>query len=136
MPESLQHQRLVQIMYDFVSLKYFDGDPTPILIDSEAVPSIGHPPSIQGYRPDLFAIQPNTLVVILGEAKSIQDFENTHTLEQLSTFLTYCTQFPDSVLVIAVPWMIQRSAESLIRILKKRCNAESVNTLVLHQLPA
>lgn len=123
-------------MSDFVRLTYFAGDTAPILIDSATLPVNRRPPYIEGHRPDLFARQPNSSAVIIGEAKSVRDFETTRTWVQLSAFLNYCDRFPDSVLIIAVPWMVQRTAESLIQILKKRCNAESVKTLVLHQLPA
>ena len=90
---------------------------------------------IGGFRPDLFARDPSTSSVILGEAKSIQDFENVHTLAQLTQFLLYCDRSPGSTFVLAVPWMIQRNAESLVRVLKVRHGMTRVKTIVLEQLP-
>ena len=135
MPESRQHQRLVQMMTDYVRWTYFGGQSTFILTDSAVSRGRGRPPLIGGVRPDLFARQPRASTVILGEAKSILDFENEHTKKQLSAFLCYCDRFPGSILVVAVPWVIQYSAEALIRALKVRLGIQFVETLVLEQLP-
>lgn len=135
MPESRQHQKLVQILTDYVRYTYFGGQSAYILTDSAISLGRGRPPLIGGRRPDLFARQPRASTVILGEAKSIRDFENAHTRDQLSAFLCYCNRFPGSILVIAVPWVIQYSAEALIRTLKVCLDIQFVKTLVLEQLP-
>ena len=135
MPETRQHRKLVEIMIEYVRSTYLAGDTSIVLIDSAASPGSGRPPVIGGFRPDLFARDSRTSSVILGEAKSVQDFENVHTLAQLTEFLIYCDRSPGSTFVLAVPWMIQRSAESLIRVLKARHGMSRVKTIVLEQLP-
>lgn len=136
MPETHQHKRLVEIMVEFVRNTYLNGDTTRLLVDSAVSRDSGRPPIIGGFRPDLFAHQPGSSAVILGEAKSIQDFENLHTLAQLTSFMCYCNKSPESIFVLAVPWIFQRNAESLVQMLKIRHGMKSVKTIVLEQLPA
>ncbi len=135
MPETYQHKRLVKAMIEFVRNAYFNGDTSRLLVDSAVSRHSGRTPDIGGFRPDLFANQLGSTAVILGEAKSIQDFENLHTLAQLTSFMSYCDRFPDSIFVLAVPWVFQRNAESLVHMLKKRHDMKLVTTIVLEQLP-
>lgn len=122
-------------MIGFVCNAYLDGDTSRLLVDSAVSRHSGRPPIIDGFRPDLFARQPGSSAVILGEAKSIQDFENLHTLAQLTSFMRYCDKSPEAIFVLAVPWVFQRNAESLVHMLKIRHDMKSVNTIVLEQLP-
>ena len=135
MPETRQHIQLVRVMLEYVCSNYLDGDKSFLLIDSSAFPHQGRPPNIGGFIPDLYARHPRTKNLIVGEAKSIQDFETKHTLAQLTEFLNYCERFSGAVFVLAVPWVIQRNAESLVRVLTSRHGLKHVDTVVLEQLP-
>lgn len=94
--------------------------------------SDGFPPSIDGYRPDLYASTEN--VVIVGEAKPPWDVETPRSEYQLGAFLNYVEQQPSRHLVLAVHWTSAATIRSVLRIVAKDWTAVSDRVHVLDGL--
>ena len=134
MSESVRHMKLVQSLVVWVSQAYFQGDLGRILVDSAKGLLAGRPPMLGGYVPDVYAKRFAPRSVVVGEAKTARDLENRHTRAQLVAFLKHCAEFPDSVLVLAVPWHMTRFAKALMRVLLRQQGLGGVKTVVLEQL--
>lgn len=134
MSESVRHMKLVRSLVAWVSQMYFEGDSGRILVDSAEGVAAGRPPMLGGYVPDVYAKRFAPRSAVVGEAKTARDLENLHTRAQLVAFLKHCAEFPDSVLVFAVPWHMTRYAKSLMRVLVRQQGLGGVKTMVLEQL--
>ena len=135
MPESVGHARLVDSLVGWIAATQLDGDPGAILVDCPASVASAKPPAILGFIPDVFVRKSVGRSLIIGEAKTARDLESRHTREQLTAFLTRCAQVRSSMLVLAVPWYLERFAKVALRRLKIASNATGVETVVLEQLP-
>ena len=124
MSEATAHMDLVKAIQEWVSIKFFCGDLGCIYIDGPDSSEQRKPPKLNGFIPDVFAKRDHATVVI-GEAKTFSDLENTHTNEQLGAFLTYCHTLPGSCLVLAVPWFMTRRAKSLLGLLQMKCGTST-----------
>jgi len=134
MSESVRHMKLVQSLVAWVAQAYFQGDLGRILVDSAEGLLAGRPPMLGGYVPDVYAKRFVPRTVVVGEAKTARDLENRHTRAQLVAFLKHCAEFPDSVLVLAVPWHMTRFAKALVCLLQRQQRLEGVRTIVIEQL--
>lgn len=120
MPESQEHRRMVQCLYDWTVHAYFCGEPPHILMDSRQYSRALRPPMLNGHVPDLYVTKPDGAGAIVGEAKTARDLENNHTYAQLTAFLRWCSSQGQSLLVVAVPWHVSRLANSMVTSIKKR----------------
>ena len=75
--------------------------------------SEGSPPTIDGYRPDVYATSEHLIVV--GEAKPPWDLERRRNEFQLSTFLHYVEREPRRHFVMAVHWTSYATARSILK---------------------
>lgn len=114
MSESTEHSDLVSILQGYMAESFCGGNRTRVFVDSLAINSVERPPPIAGYIPDAYVQLDDGAAVAIGEAKSLRDFENTHTDVQTIAFLKRCAMATDSVFVMAVPWPIERLAISTI----------------------
>ena len=112
MTESKHHQALVvrtatavqAALRGYSNVKcYIDG-----LADSD-----GHPPIIQGYRPDVYA--ETREIVVVGEAKPPWDLESPRSELQLRAFLRYVETNRVRHMVLAVNWRDRATAKSLLK---------------------
>jgi len=100
-----------------------------ILVDSPS--SICKPPLIGNYRPDLYFLHNNSLII--GEAKTIQDYDRKHSIDQYITFLNNCQSFHgDSLLVLCSSWTISLSYKSLIKYIK-RINGFNTKVVIISE---
>ena len=77
------------------------------------------PPLVGNYRPDLYFRADNKLII--GEAKTVEDFERFHSQEQYKTYLQACQTFEgDSLLILCSSWSVAFSFKTLIKSMKKR----------------
>lgn len=77
------------------------------------VASDGLPPSVDGYRPDVYANSEH--VVVVGEAKPPWDVETKRSEQQLGAFLHYVEREPCRHMVLAVHWSSCAVAKSVLR---------------------
>ena len=71
--------------------------------------------------------------VVVGEAKSLKDLENSHTEAQVTAFLRRCSLADNSTFILAVPWPIERLAKALLVNLRAREELPHVETVVLSE---
>ena len=134
MPESHAHVILVRAIVQWV-----DNQPTAdsfAVFTANAALSADHqPPIIGGRIPDVFARHRQQGHVIIGEAKTAQDIETSHTRKQLSDYLTYLAIQHQPTLILAVPWYCTNQVRSLVRRIQRETNTDSINVVVLEKLP-
>ena len=77
------------------------------------------PPMVGNFRPDLFFCAGNKLII--GEAKTVADFERFHSIEQYKTYLQACQAFNgDALLILCSSWSVAFSFKTLIKAMKKQ----------------
>lgn len=121
MSESRNHIELVKVAYHFIKGFVLQDKQSLIQIDST---SSDRPmtingrviPDIQYWDGDLY---------IIGEAKTINDFDNKHSKMQYDVYLKECEDFQGkAILVVAVPWQIVNTAKNYFRRKKKNLGAD------------
>ena len=134
MPESEEHSNLVSILQDYIAAKFLGGDNRRVLTDTKGLKARPQPPSIEGYVPDVYAIRSDRPAVVIGEAKTPGDLENSHTEAQLTAFLKRCAQQERSVFILAVHWPVERLAKSFLSQLQAREGLSHVDVVVLSEI--
>lgn len=77
------------------------------------------PPLIGSYRPDLYFCHDNKLII--GEAKTIKDFDTSHSKDQYITYLKECQSFKgEALLVLCSSWTIAFSYKTLLKFIKRK----------------
>ena len=72
--------------------------------------------------------------VVIGEAKSMGDLENSHTEAQITAFLRRCGMVEGSAFVLAVPWPIERLARARLMNFQAREGLPHIETVVLSEM--
>lgn len=134
MPESEEHSNLVVMLHCYISNRFCEGQPERVLTDTVSRQSPNRPPPIEGYVPDAYVMLDEQGRVVIGEAKSMGDLENSHTEAQVAAFLRRCGMVEGSVFVLAVPWPIERLAGALLRNFRVREGLPHVETFVLSEM--
>lgn len=130
MGESAKHVDLINLMKNRICSNE-DVDAALILVDDPTDRKNG-PPTINGYKPDLY-YDFNDLLVI-GEAKTKDDLLNEHTKSQIETYIKLCANYTgNSRLYLAVPWMESVLANNLIKKISKKLGV-SVTYFVVDEL--
>ena len=81
--------------------------------------SIYKPPLMGNYRPDLYFCHDNKLII--GEAKTIKDYDTSHSKDQYITYLRECQSFKgEALLVLCSSWTISLSYKTLIKFIKRQ----------------
>ncbi len=134
MSESHTHAALVQQLASWMAETYFQGDSGRLFIDSPFCDRHKRPPIIGEFVPDIFAETNLPRRIIIGEAKTKNDIENRHTIQQLESFIKYCSTVDGSELIMAVPWHMTRYVRSMINKIITINNINNVNCIVLDAL--
>ncbi len=134
MPESEEHSNLVAILYDYIADTFCGGRGERVLTDSVGKASITRPPPIEGYVPDAYVMLNEQGRVVIGEAKSMRDLENSHTEAQVRAFLRRCRKEEGSVFILAVPWPIERLARALLTDFRVKEGLPQVEIVVLSEM--
>ena len=134
MPESEEHSSLVVLLHSYIADNFCDGETTRVFTDSMSSESPTRPPSIGGYVPDAYVALNEMGRVVIGEAKSLTDLENSHTEAQVTEFLRRCGMAEGSAFILAVPWPVERLARALLRSLQDRAGMSHVKAVVLSEV--
>ena len=134
MPESEEHSNLVAILHSYISDRFCEGRGERVLTDSIGSESPNRPPPIEGYVPDAYAMLDQHGRVVIREAKSMDDLENSHTVAQVTAFVRRCEMAEGSVFILAVPWPIERLARILLAKYFFRERMPQVETVVLSEM--
>lgn len=117
MSESLNHIELVKRVLSFVKTVVDPSLSSLIEIDD----STSDKPSrvIGNFIPDVFFSYQNRLII--GEAKTQDDFERKHSQEQFFAYMKECLSYGENgMIVVAVPWKIVNTAKNFFRREKKK----------------
>ena len=133
MPESEEHSSLVAILHSYIADRFCDGETGRVITDSTGGESRTRPPSIEGYVPDAYLMLNEQGRVVIGEAKSLRDLENSHTEAQVKAFLRRCGMAEGSAFILAVPWPIERLARALLSNFWAREGLPHVKIVVLSE---
>jgi hypothetical protein len=130
------HEFLVSRIVGAMNQRFAPLDDLCFLIDNPAAPIDHRPPLIGGKRPDVYVKSVGSLrVVALGEAKTAQDIENTHTIVQITEYLNYLKDYPSAYLMLAVPWHQSRLVRAIAQRIQRERAADGVSLIVLDDLP-
>ena len=125
---------MVTILHSYIVDRFCGGREERILTDSVGKESSSRPPPIEGYVPDAYVMLNEQGRVVIGEAKSMSDLENSHTEAQVTAFLRRCGKAEGSVFILAVPWPIERLARALLANLRVGEGLPQVETVVLSEM--
>lgn len=115
MAESLAHMDYVTLVERYVLNKVPHQQRGFVFVDSPS--SAYKPPMIGNYRPDVYFHHSNSLII--GEAKTIRDYETKHSKEQYITYLDECQKFQgEALLVLCSSWAISYSYRTLMKYIK------------------
>ena len=111
MGESTKHIELVAMVQREVAAMVTDRYASLIQVDS---PDSTEKARIGRHCPDVYYNYDGKLVV--GEAKTLDDFARKHSQEQFDEYLAACsTCLGESALIVAVPWMLAATAKNFFR---------------------
>jgi len=134
MGESIVHMNLVGKLADWIAKSLLDGKYGYLYIENPGNPVEKKPQLVNGFVPDVMAIKAPGYDCIIGEAKTADDIDNQHTLDQVEAFLSKCAEFKDSYFVFAVPWYRVGLAKAVIKYCCKNISVYNVRTRVLEKL--
>jgi len=107
--ESQEHQDLVKLIIEWAEIKISPGKFSMLQVDNSSF----NAPSIFNSIPDVFYEDPSQSLVILGEAKSINDFNTAHSLSQYKDYLNYMNN-REGYIVFACRWKIIKAFKEVI----------------------
>ena len=127
--ESAQHVDLVERLVATVEQRHQTSRGIVVFADHHRF-GINQPPTIGGFKPDVFAQDLPETFRIIGEAKTPADFRSERSLHQIEAFLDHLSLYANSTFYLAVPWFLKGRANYVIRDLS-RPEHKSVKILVL-----
>jgi hypothetical protein len=116
--ESAQHIRLVERLVETVKSRYQTPQGIIILADHHTFGE-NQPPTVGGFKPDLFAQDLSATFRVIGEAKTANDLKDERSAKQIAAFLDHLSLYSNSSLYLAVPWLVKGKANNLIHGLVK-----------------
>ena len=129
--ESLKHNTLVNKIIEYIS--NFE-EIEPCLIESDTFGTNGKITRMpEGYIPDVYYKYKNTLII--GEAKTDNDFERIHSIQQYTSYLRYLKRYEENykcILIIAVPWETTKTACRIIYKLSRENN--NLNLIIMNEM--
>lgn len=135
MPESAAHSRLVRAILDHLDQSF--GSLTEIAVreDSSSALRGERPPMIGGFVPDVFATDVPTTMTVIGEAKTRQDLERSHSQAQISAFLRFLAATTNGVFILSVPLTAGATARRIAQIAGQSFLGATTKIIVLDGLP-
>jgi hypothetical protein len=130
MPESSVHMSYVEMIFNYSKKIVPINNHSFILIDSPY--SIKVPTAVvNGFRPDIsYRIDD---LMIIGEAKSDDDVERRHSLEQYNSYLKETELFDGiSYVVFCVSWSMYSTIKNHLRVIKKKGQYKKAHIIVLN----
>lgn len=130
MGESRGHIELVAIAVNYIKTMVDQNYQSIIQYDSA---DSQRPTKVIGnFIPDAYFWHDEQLII--GEAKTIHDFDRPHSREQYDAYLMECASFYGSAtLVISVPWQLVATAKNYFRRRKKQLGVE-VPVIIVNEM--
>lgn len=128
--ESQSHVQLVNIAIEYIKNilpeEYYIFICTDTMGHNDRVKVIGN------YIPDVYYCYNNQLII--GEAKTINDFDRKHSKKQ---FIAYMNEFltfqGETTLVVSVPWQLVLTAKNYFLRLRREMQVD-VNVVILNEI--
>lgn len=89
--ESRKHQELCRRVFSRFSKRFLQN--SSIFAQTLALPRFYPPQPINGYIPDILILNKTSTNSIIGEAKTEEDINNSHTADQLEAYLSFSYGF-------------------------------------------
>lgn len=121
MSESLEHQKYVKKIVEHVQTIV----PPEFLDRIHAdLPEYERPSlAYDSFIPDVAYSYSGLLII--GEAKTFDDFNRDHSRKQYEAYIKECKNFPgEKIIIIAVPWQLFITAKNHFILLKRKENVE------------
>ena len=134
MPESDLHARLVELLVNFAEREFGNLDNIVLYVDSVRSGRGETPQRIGGYVPDLLARDVPSTRTMVGEAKTQQDLETDHSCEQISAFIDFLVNTPNSLFVLCVPTISAPTAYSIVESIRASLPPSESRTIVLDSM--
>lgn len=127
MSESLIHHNYVKIIYQKVKSMIPEKDICFLKAD---LFECEKPSLVYGsFVPDVMYCYNGLLII--GEAKTFDDYDREHSYKQYESYMKECQRFPgETYIVICIPWALFISAKNHFKLLKKKY-CENTNVIVL-----
>jgi|APSaa5957512622_1039677.scaffolds.fasta_scaffold110790_2 hypothetical protein len=135
MAESLLHKYYVNQILVFINDTITTDDHSFITYADIDLFQGATPELIGGSKPDVLAVNQDRATVIIGEAKTAGDVENTHTMNQLLDYLKYLQKIKNGVLILAVPWHMTGVMDSMVRKAKRMMQNIDLKYIIMLDLP-
>ncbi len=134
MAESEMHINLVRLMFAWTSEHLLNNDHGSVFIDLPETKTFAKPPPIiDQYRPDLYSLKNN--VLIIGEAKTTNDLDSIHSKNQFISYFRTCEMHEgNSILILAVPCFTEATAANLLKQIRKKNGFCKARIKVISQL--
>ena len=130
MSESRSHVELVVAAVEYI--KTIVELDLHAIIQYDSVDSSRPTKVIGNYIPDVYFWHADQLII--GEAKTINDFDRPHSQDQYNAYIEECQSFSGrATLVISVPWQMVATAKNYFRRLKKNLDA-NIPIIIINEL--
>jgi hypothetical protein len=103
MAESLAHSDFVIAIVKWIEINCHKNDYAFIKYDHPKNVSNDRPPNICGFVPDVYV---DFERIIIGEAKTLNDFERPHSIEQYLSYLNFINNKKDALIIFAAPFIV------------------------------
>ena len=131
MAESQEHIYLVNLLYKKICQLVPSCETCLIEKDLPTNRQIGG--RVQGYIPDIYYWQLD--LFIIGEAKTLMDFDSKHSQSQLRAYIDECNKFQGiSILVIAIPLRLKSTVLNYFRRIKRKEKITISRIIVIDEL--
>lgn len=128
--ESQAHIDLVDIALQYI--KTIIPAENHEMIQYDSAGSNGAVKVIGNYVPDIYYNYAGKLII--GEAKTINDFDRVHSQNQFESYISECELFTgDTLIVVSVPWQLVSTAKNYFRRTKIRKNV-SIKIIVINEI--
>ena len=125
MSQSEEHKTLVEMVAAAIEKRH---PGTALNVDLQQAPGDELPPLIDGFRPDVYARNSHTGLVVIAEAKTDNDIDRNHTYDQITSFIEYLERLKIGNFILAVAGTGADRAKTLLRFLCKELNVR--NTMI------
>lgn len=129
MTESSKHILLIQIIKEYV-LNNINIEKA--FLKCDLLGECKTEKVLNGYTPDVHYEYNGQ--VIIGEAKTINDINRTHSLLQYKSFLEYCNNYNDSIFIISVPWTETVFIKNILRKIKNDNKYNNVKIIIINDV--
>lgn len=115
--ESAEHIRLVENLVELIVNEH-QGVRNFVLFADHRSYGINQPPTIGGFKPDVFAHDVPFTFRVLAEAKTPNDLEEERSHTQVVAFLEHLSLYRNAAFYLGVPWLAKPKANGFLRRLK------------------